>query len=1534
MLVSMAREHTLRILHLSDLHARGSREPAPWRRRRVLGPAWEQNLDALREDGSFDLLCMTGDLAFSGDASEYAEVTDFLMATLDRLGMQRDRLFLVPGNHDVHRDTEADAWRELRGHMSHHDAAAFSHWLAGGKAPRGVDDGLRDLVLRRQADYRDWLEHTLQRGELLPARSPHQRLGYRKTLRLPGQPFDIHVLGLDSAWLAGDDADSRNLWLTEDQVMRLATDDRGNPLPGFRLALIHHPLTDLADGEHCRRLLAGSAAGTRPLVDLLLRGHLHETEPETWADPERTLRQLAAGCLYESDRYPNACIAMTVKFDDTGRPLRHELRFRGWSQRGHWFDDNSLYPNTRDGRLLWRMARRPEAAATPQPQGGESIIDLMEALKASLETSTPKATRPIAASAPKPQRGEIVDLMKALKASMGAPAQRAPEVRKRASGRRKTKPRVVVGRESQSFDKPRFILADAGSSANATAQPTTPGPLLTWIHLSDIHFGHGDTEHGWDQRLVLETLSNDLAEQCQQRPPNVIFVTGDIAFSGKPEQYAHARAWFEKIGRTIGLGPEHMFTVPGNHDVDRAADRNRDIARLLRELRAGHENLDAALAHSADREKLMARMAGYLDFASGFAPERARATPRPPRERLFWQHRESRGDLVLRIVGLNTAILSADDLDQGRLALGKEQVTRGLVEPPREPGELVIVMSHHPLQGGWLADEREMASWLSNRADVHLCGHVHEAASEDARSGSGSHFVRIAAGAAHADKQPSSLPASHGYNISSLFVKPDGKLCLRIWPRLWSAKHAGFVVDIHNVPRGQEYAEHSLRVALPTADAVQRADRGAASTAHATASLRVSTPTHVPAVAHPPESLAQVLKDALQRKQKLEAAGLPTDSVLAEIREFKREHRRGGQLRSGDVLSDRYLLAEQIGRGGFATVWRARDSATNEDVAIKVLHPELAGDVIRHQRFFRGARIMAELAHPMVVRILEREAEDDGFFYFVMSFIEGGNLQDAVFEQRVKREQAVPIILSIGEALAEAHARGHVHRDIKPMNILVTESGEPRLTDFDLVTAHDTTGGTRTGALGTFIYAAPEMMERPQEADARADVYGLAMTMAFMLHGGRLPRKALTARERFIEDLGCASVLEAVLKQATGEDPEERYPDASAFCEALRAATSLGSPVLERVQPENVEQSVAREPKDTRLLRFMVKLPGGTFWMGSVDDDAMADESEKPIHQVEVSPFHCMKYPVTRWMWRTLMGKDKDWWPEGSDDDLPANMVSWFDAMRFCNALSERSALTPCYRIEGDTVEWVSSHGYRLPTEAEWEYACRAGSQTHWCFGDDGRELGEYAWYDANADAPQPVGQKKPNAWGLHDMHGNVWEWCWDWDATYPDLFLEAPLLNPRGPRQGSLRILRGGSFAYTASHVRCADRLANWPADRGKNWGFRCVRGPAPTTKISHKAKAQPRRRLANISDEEIRDVLQEHGWEIKAAADALSIARETLYERIWASDIMRKAKDVSSDELRQAFDECGGDRDTMANRLRISKAALKARMKKLGFE
>ncbi len=351
----------LRLLHLSDLHERGSREGESWRRRRVLGDAWLRNLDELKATGPFDLVCFTGDAADWGLADEYAAVTGFFQETLQRLGVPPERFFLVPGNHDVCRTVATDDWKMLRDHLHRVNDQDLSRWLAGGATPWGFQDAQRDAVLTRQTAYRDWLRNDLNRPELLPDPSIHPHLGYRCTLRLPKFPFAIHVIGLDSAWLAGDDHDAGKLRLTENQVMQLA----GEGLDGFRLALIHHPLSDLADGAHCRQLLA-----EQDRVDLLLRGHLHESEPEEWKDPDRRLRQVASGCLYEghrADQYSNACEVVEITLDARGRPQRYELWFRGWSGRGFWFDDNSLYREAKNGRLTW-WVQAPPAPGVVHPR--------------------------------------------------------------------------------------------------------------------------------------------------------------------------------------------------------------------------------------------------------------------------------------------------------------------------------------------------------------------------------------------------------------------------------------------------------------------------------------------------------------------------------------------------------------------------------------------------------------------------------------------------------------------------------------------------------------------------------------------------------------------------------------------------------------------------------------------------------------------------------------------------------------------------------------------------------------------------------------------------------------------------------------------------------------------------------------------------------------------------------------------------------------------------------------------------------------
>ncbi|KYF78762.1 hypothetical protein BE18_09435 [Sorangium cellulosum] len=336
-------------------------------------------------------------------------------------------------------------------------------------------------------------------------------------------------------------------------------------------------------------------------------------------------------------------------------------------------------------------------------------------------------------------------------------------------------------------------------------------------------------------------------------------------------------------------------------------------------------------------------------------------------------------------------------------------------------------------------------------------------------------------------------------------------------------------------------------------------------------------------------SIATAIEGAYRRRLALVELGEPTAAVDAEILNLRRRLRDGGMLRAGDALGDgRYRLIKPLGRGGFATVWSAFDRERRERVAVKVLHSDLARDPQRRERFFRGARVMARLGHESVVRVLCEQGEDGGFLYFVMEFMTGGDLHHAVIKGEVVPKRAIRIILSIGEALSEAHAKGIVHRDVKPANILLDEAREPRLTDFDLVAVGDTTGGTRTGALGTYLFAAPEQMHNAKDVDARADVYSLGMTAVFALYGKGLPAIVTRRPEEVIAALSCNKDVKDVLKRATAFEPDDRFADARAFSESLRKAGRITlKPSTRSVRPPqsdlDVFEGLARKASRSKL---------------------------------------------------------------------------------------------------------------------------------------------------------------------------------------------------------------------------------------------------------------------------------------------------------------------------------------------------------------
>lgn len=234
----------------------------------------------------------------------------------------------------------------------------------------------------------------------------------------------------------------------------------------------------------------------------------------------------------------------------------------------------------------------------------------------------------------------------------------------------------------------------------------------------------------------------------------------------------------------------------------------------------------------------------------------------------------------------------------------------------------------------------------------------------------------------------------------------------------------------------------------------------------------------------------------------------------------------------------------------------------------------------------------------------------------------------------------------------------------------------------------------------------------------------------------------------------------------------------------------------------------------------MVRVPAGHFRMG--DPDGLADETP---HEVSISAFYIDRRPITQKLYESVMGVNPS---RVKAPNNPVERIRWTDAAMFCNRCSKLEGLTPCYDEETWACDF-SADGYRLPTEAEWEYACRAGSDTRYCFGDDERLLAQYAWCKPHSRGrPHEVGQKRPNAWGLYDMHGNVWEWCNDFYSA--DYYEASPPADPRGPESGKQRVLRGGAWSSSAAMCRSAQRFQELPVFTdacfgADSYGFRRVR-------------------------------------------------------------------------------------------------------------
>jgi len=562
---------------------------------------------------------------------------------------------------------------------------------------------------------------------------------------------------------------------------------------------------------------------------------------------------------------------------------------------------------------------------------------------------------------------------------------------------------------------------------------------------------------------------------------------------------------------------------------------------------------------------------------------------------------------------------------------------------------------------------------------------------------------------------------------------------------------------------------------------------------------------------------------------------------------------------SGFRLPDEFTLIRRLGRGGMGEVYLVeRDSGfSREQLALKTILPEHLGNEGAIERFKREVSTLLRLRHDHIVQLRDFRLYR-GYYYFLMEYIEGVTLHERVAKQgALSTAEVLNVFGPLAQALDYAHGKGVIHRDLKPSNIMLGPEGTVYLLDFGIARHQESEHtATRRMGPGTWEYMSPEQFD-DEDPSASMDVYGLGATIYYALTG-KHPFDATALRKLILQkDQGCPDVSKLGLADGVVEGLElSLHPDRGSrpkSCTALiglmrgvgrkktepsvpppppaaskpvvpaeqkPVLTAEVKPAAKPAAPEaSRSQAVPAELTNSIGMKFRLIQPG-TFMMGSPASEAGRDSDERQ-HQVTLTKQYSMGiYPVTQTEYKRIMGRNPS---NFQGDRHPVEQVSWVDATEFIQ------------KLNGLPEERAAGRVYRLPTESEWEYACRAGSSTAYCFGDGEARLGEYAWYDSNSgNKTHAVGQKKPNAWGLYDIHGNVWEWCSDWHGEYPS----GAVTDPTGASTGSYRVIRGGSWSLEAALCRSAFRFGSDPSNRGHYLGFRLALSSLGTSRAAERGR------------------------------------------------------------------------------------------------
>lgn len=551
------------------------------------------------------------------------------------------------------------------------------------------------------------------------------------------------------------------------------------------------------------------------------------------------------------------------------------------------------------------------------------------------------------------------------------------------------------------------------------------------------------------------------------------------------------------------------------------------------------------------------------------------------------------------------------------------------------------------------------------------------------------------------------------------------------------------------------------------------------------------------------------------------------------------------------LLQERYRAIGYLGEGGFGRTFKAIDHLRlNSPCVIKQFLPLLEENSVNSKAielFNQEAKLLMELGkHPQIPDLFAF-FEQDQKLYLVQEFIDGEDLLKEIEKKSIFSEEDIyDLLKQILPVLQFIHDKNVIHRDIKPENILrqkrniinpllADQKRDLVLIDFGVSRQLNKAIMTRFGTVvGTASYIAPE--QNKGFVNFSSDLYSLAVTAIRLLTGCFPHEKNGTIIDEIFDiihwqwkwkqvlhkkGIKINQKLETILDKMLQEKIGDRYQSATEILIELNSENkNISSPqILLNISPkEKINSSL----NDSNILTFdlgneiileMIKIPSGEFLMGSPFGDG--NNSEYPQHLVNISEFYLGKYPITQPQWQIIIGNNPAYFKEqlsiftnqGVLGHFPVESVSWHDCQDFCQKLSQKTGKF-----------------FKLPSESQWEYACRAGATTRYYFGNSQAQLAEFAWYQDNShNKIQSVGKKAPNNWGLYDLLGNVWEWCEDsWANSYHNTPIDG--MAWEGNNQKKKKILRGGSWFDSALQCRCSNRSKYHPINKISNIGFRVV--------------------------------------------------------------------------------------------------------------